>query len=779
MNNKSKDISWMIGLILIFFIIRSEIISTFAMEETPEALSSRSGLLAIFLYSSIALAGLLSIYTRFRAEKLYHAMAGSHRWMWIRWLVPAGLLAVITWVYLYSPWQFVLAGPWTQLIVAVGFSQLTMLLLAQRPNMKLGWGEVVLVVSIFLFPGIVNDIRLLTDSSLASRIMLLFGFTFIIVWMVVLNHPVGERLSSSLFHLRDRLGRARWVVIVPFWLAPIIYHYWVGAETTGLYANMRFAILFLSLCITSYLFCDKKDLLVSSDSLLVSLGMLVLASAVDEYLQLVVNYPFGLYWSEGNRFFDYSLVFGQSLYNYSGTITNPYGYAGRFGLWGMLFLVDGLPIWVHRLWNLILQIVPPWIFAFLITRKIQPDGLRYQIAIWIALFFIVLAPLHPPFIIASIIIAWFAFDESPVKRGLSVLLAGYYVAISRFTWAFGPAAMGALIDLFLYYPRRTGNWFRRLLPAVVMALLGMVPGLYLNFAFFQNTLQGETLTGQQPLLWYRLLPNSTLGPGVLFLTLLYTSPLVIFIAWWMVTKQWKLDAWQKLAAWGALSVFFIAGLVISTKIGGGGDLHNLDMYLVTLMIVAVLGFMEVSKNIDAKPLPAWAAGLVVLMILFPVYNYTPLNPSASGHVEYADTATTQHALSRVRKEVEAAAQNGEVLFMDQRQLLTFGYMPAIPFVPEYEKKYMMDQAMANNATYFEHYYQDLAGKRFTLIVTEVLRSKLKSDMGGPFSEENDAFVTWVSNPTLCFYKPIFTSKETGVMLLVPRTNTTKCEEYLK
>jgi hypothetical protein len=219
--------------------------------------------------------------------------------------------------------------------------------------------------------------------------------------------------------------------------------------------------------------------------------------------------------------------------------------------------------------------------------------------------------------------------------------------------------------------------------------------------------------------------------------------------------------------------------VISTKIGGGGDLHNLDMYLVTLMIVAVLGFMEVSRNIDGKPLPAWAVGLVVLLILLPVYPYTPLNPSANGHVEYANAATTQHVLSRVRKEVEAAAQTGEVLFMDQRQLVTFGYMPAIPFVPEYEKKYMMDQAMAGNATYFKHYYQDLAGKRFTLIVTEVLRSKLKSDMGGPFSEENDAFVTWVSNPTLCFYKPLYTSKETGVMLLVPRTNTTKCEEYLK
>jgi hypothetical protein len=507
--------------------------------------------------------------------------------------------------------------------------------------------------------------------------------------------------------------------------------------------------------------------------------MLVLASAVDGYLMSVVGYPFGLYWSEGNRLYDYSLVFGQSLYDHPGTIVNPYSSPGRYGLWGVMFLFKDAPIWMHRLWNLILQIVPPLLFAALLTRKIQPDNVRRQVMIWTALFFIVLAPLHPPFMVASIIAVWFAFDESPVKRGIAVLVAGYYVAISRFTWAFAPAAMGALIDLLLYYPHRTGNWFRRLVPAAVMAVLGMTPGLLINFATFRSTVQGDSLAGSQPLLWYRLLPNPTLGPGVLLLTLLYTSPLLILIAWWMYTKQWRLDAWQKLAIWGALLGFLAAGLVISTKIGGGGDLHNLDMYLVTLMLVAVLGFTDVSKTAGTLQLPAWAVGLTVLMILFPLYHYTPLNPSASGRVGYADAVTAQEVLSTIRNEVETASRQGEVLFMDQRQLLTFGYIPAIPFIPDYEKKYMMDQAMAGNPSYFKLYYQDLAKKRFTLIVTEVLRSKLKSDMGGPFSEENDVFVTWVSNPTLCFYKPIYTSRETNIMLLVPRSDVSRCEEYLK
>ena len=98
-------------------------------------------------------------------------------------------------------------------------------------------------------------------------------------------------------------------------------------------------------------------------------------------------------------------------------------------------------------------------------------------------------------------------------------------------------------------------------------------------------------------------------------------------------------------------------------------------------------------------------------------------------------------------------------------------------MPEYEKKYMMDQAMASNEAYFIPYYQDLAEKRFSLIVTEPLKVNLKTD--GVFSEENDLWVIWVSAPTLCFYEPIMTDKVVGVQLLVPRVDAIDCEKYLK
>ena len=761
-------------LLVMIWLARAEVLSAVETLEDPGRLSSATGASAIALFALLAIAGSFALLIDLRSFPVIPGSFGG------RMSFAAGCLVIAAWTYLYSPWQFVLTGAWTHLLFAVAFARMMRALLSPRRDPPYEGSELALTLAVFLFPGVVAEVRLLTGLSLASRTAALTGFLFILALTWALYHPLGNGVSDRLGKMRERLGWVRRPVIVLFWLAPILYHYLAGAGSYPASANIRFLFLLVAVWVTAFLTCEQKDRLVSIDSLGINFGILILVSAIDGYLLRVVDYPFSMYWSEGNRLYDYSLVFGQSLYNYPGKIINPYSSPGRYALWGVLFLFDGLPIWAHRLWNLVLQIAPPLLFSFFLTRRLEPAGLRRRTLLWIALFFIVLAPLHPPFVLGSVIVAWSAFDESPVKRGASLLAAGAYLALSRWTWAFAPAAMGALIDLFLYYPHRTGNWFRRLLPTALLATLGAAPGLYLNFRAFQTTLQGESLTGSQPLLWYRLLPNDTLGPGVLLLTLLYTGPLLIILAWWMVTKRLKLDAWQKLAAWGAILGFFAAGLVISTKIGGGGDLHNLDMYLTTLMLVVVLALTTLAGNPERTPLPAWAAALVALLILLPVHQFLPLDPAYGGEPSsLASPEKAQDILSTIRTEVDAASQQGEVLFMDQRQLLTFGYIPAVPFVPEYEKKYMMDQAMANNAGYFESYYRDLADKRFTLIVTEILRSKLKADLGGSFSEENDAFVTWVSNPTLCFYEPVYTSKETNIMLLVPKADATGCGEYLK
>ena len=112
--------------------------------------------------------------------------------------------------------------------------------------------------------------------------------------------------------------------------------------------------------------------------------------------------------------------------------------------------------------------------------------------------------------------------------------------------------------------------------------------------------------------------------------------------------------------------------------------------------------------------------------------------------------------------------------MDQRQLLTFGTVPKIPLIADYEKKWMMDEAMANNAAYFEPYIRDLKAQRFAAIISEPLHIKFQGE-GGDFSEENDLFVTYVSIPTLCYYEPMETFQEQGVQILIPRESVLEQE----
>ena len=754
-------------------------------DETPgpalAPLATSAGRLAFGLYLLLTLLSVGTFVLGLRKPGLLQ-QAGERLYP-LRWVFAGLTVALLAWLYLFSPLQARLSGPWTALPAAAALARLLAWAFRPAQARPYGWEETALAFGLYLFPRVVQEMRIIYPSALVSRGTTLAGFLLLLVLIWILHGPHHDRILSWLLRSRERLGkRARimgWILL----LTPLAYRYILGAGGYILYPNIRFVVFLLALAVAAYLLNGSSDRLVSLKSVAEAVGWLALVAAVIRVLLLVVAGPFSLSWSEGNRFYDYSLIFGQDLYDHAGQIVNPYESPGRYILWGVLFAFRGLPIWVHRLWNAALLAAPSLLLAWILTRKLESRW-RAVLFLWVSTFFIVIAPLHPPFMLLLIIVAAFAFHPSPAVRGASLVAASLYASLSRWTWVVAPGAWGALIDLFLYYPSRRGNWLQRLLPTCGMALLGAAPGLLMQAGYLRQFSSGGTLTSSQPLLWYRLLPNPTLGPGVALLMLFTTGPLVVVLAYQVASRRWKLDLFQSLALWGTLAAFLGAGLVISTKIGGGGDLHNLDMYIGTLMLVTslLLRSQPGASSAQAQPLasqPGWVWALIVLLALQPIFPFTPFSSSANYNkwLDLPTPAESAATLSRIRQEVEAASQHGEVLFMDQRQLLTFGYIPPVPFVDEYEKKYMMDQAMGGNAGYFLPYYQDLQKKRFSLIVTEVLRAGLKQE--GGFSEENNAWVEWVSTPTLCFYEPIMTDKVVGVQLLVPRPQPEGCEQYLQ
>jgi len=271
---------------------------------------------------------------------------------------------------------------------------------------------------------------------------------------------------------------------------------------------------------------------------------------------------------------------------------------------------------------------------------------------------------------------------------------------------------------------------------------------------------------RQPLLWDRLFPNSTYAPGILLGTLWAALPVVILLLWLAWKGTWKVNFWQAAGIVVPSLAFLGVGLVASTKIGGGSNLHNLDMFWVALVLVAGWAWKDLvyactRANLTRK----WGIVLVSLALISPaMYAIQYGSPLVLPPQE-----KVQAALQSIRQNVAEAQQGGEVLFLDDRQLLTFGEVTNVPLVVEYEKKYLMDQAMAANADYFVQFNKDLAAHRFTMIITEPLAFTYK-DLENDFSQENNAYVHWVTAPLMCYYQPKITFNEVSTQILVPRSS---------
>jgi hypothetical protein len=87
--------------------------------------------------------------------------------------------------------------------------------------------------------------------------------------------------------------------------------------------------------------------------------------------------------------------------------------------------------------------------------------------------------------------------------------------------------------------------------------------------------------------------------------------------------------------------------------------------------------------------------------------------------------------------------DGQVLFISQRHFITFKYIHDLTLVPDYEKVFLMEMAMAGNQAYFDQFEQDLKTHRFALIVSEPLYMTIQDEQY-MFSEENNAWTTRVT-----------------------------------
>ena len=497
-------------------------------------------------------------------------------------------------------------------------------------------------------------------------------------------------------------------------------------------------------------------------------GAIYLAST---YLPGISNYPLSLGWSEASRYYYASLFASERLYGIGvpPSVLHP----SRYLLQAIPFLLPNSGIWLHRLWNVLLWLGLPLAAAGLLVKRLdlQDRALRGLVVLWVILF-LFQGPLlfH---LLVPVILVFADFGHDNFWRSLVVVVAASaWAGISRINWLAVPGFIAATL-YFLERPRGdeplVRYWGR---PLLWIGIGSLAAGLsYSGYVLLSGNEPGQfgsSLTSD--LFVYRLLPNRTFPLGILGAVGLASLP-ILFILWRWISKGGRsLSAIRWVPVDGMLGVLLVGGVIVSLKIGGGSNLHNLDAYLILLLVLgAYVYFGRAASSDPAGAGLGWGGhALVVAVPLFFVL-------STGSRAPHLNPEFGSRVVAQIQEQIDALEQpEPRVLFISERQLLTFKGVEGVGLVPEYEKVFLMEMAMSGTRSYLDRFHSELREHRFDLIVSEPLKIQYQG-RSHAFGEENDAWVREVSEPALCFYEPILTIEGAAVQVLVPRSQELPCE----
>ena len=491
--------------------------------------------------------------------------------------------------------------------------------------------------------------------------------------------------------------------------------------------------------------------------------------------------PWSLSWSEGSRYYYASLYFSEKIYGMDAPISVLH--PTRYLMQAIAFLLPNSPIWLHRLWQVLLWLATTFASGWWLAARIRQRNLAGTAPPTVAFMgwsflFLMQGPVYYNLLIIVIFMLWGVQSHSFGRTLVIVVIASIWAGLSRLNWYPMPGLIAAALYLLenpvpIRQPDRSmgkpvtlsRTWIDYALAPAGWILLGTLIAFFSNRLYAQfsgNPAQYFGSALESDLLWYRLFPNATNAIGILPLIIFVSFPLgfVIFYKAWHLPGRHHFLRMVGLVS--ILGLLFIGGLVVSVKIGGGSNLHNLDAYLVMLWLTGTYFYFESlspdilqQQRLRQADVPVWPAIIVpVIMAL-----------SLAGPSQYLDKDAEDVELESLRQALHAA--KGDVLFISQRQLLTFGEIEGVDLVPDNELVFLMEMAMSNNEDYLNTFYADLVVARYEFIVTDPLFIVIKGK-DSAFPEENNIWVERVSIPVLCYYEPILNLNDVKVQILAPR-----------
>ncbi|KAA3646296.1 MAG: hypothetical protein DWQ07_08740 [Chloroflexi bacterium] len=614
-----------------------------------------------------------------------------------------------------------------------------------------------------------------------------YGFATVLGLILITTWtPLKTRLLHWLDTAFDWLQRLNWVLAL-IALALVVLFGYLSRGYYGRYLApplpryLAFWLVVVGLAILLLAWLRWRSWAFSLAAAAVVVGF---AYYLSGFIGAVNSYPLALGWSETSRYYFGSTYLSELIYGIKTPL--PLRDPSRYLMQAVPFLIPNLPLWTHRLWQVLLDAGLTVLASYLLVRRlaVKRRSVFAIVVLWTSLF-IFQGPVFKQMVLILVFMFW-GFDSQRLRRStILVVLVSIWAGITRLNWIPMPAMLAAAMYLLEQPMNDTGLW-RYVAPIAIWGLLGGAVGYAVQTGY--QLLSGNDLGAfnsnfTADLLWYRLLPNLTYtrdlwwrllfpnspnGPGILISLAFATLPVLVFIIW-AIARQWHNWAFIRLLGLGTMTLLlFVGGLAVSVKIGGGTNLHNVDAFIVFVLLIGsyiYFGKFRPDTSLEAQDLqfqPHWA--LSTWIILAPVL-YALSQGGAFERPNYLAADETIEALTEYMELAEAEGK--EVLFISQRHLVTFNTLGEVPLVHDYEKLYLMEMVMANYQPYLEVLYDDLREQRYAAIITDPLFERIKDPLKESGAEENNLYIKRVTRPMLCYYERDATFSETIVQVLVP------------
>ncbi len=605
---------------------------------------------------------------------------------------------------------------------------------------------------------------------------LLLAFT-LYLWLG--RESVSQKSSTVLDNLLARLGRFPWLaaVLALVWL--VLYPYFVFGRL-GIYIASpwtRLAVFSWLLLVMAVWLAAWRH---KAWGRMLTPAALVMALVyhLTTYFPHVSSYPFGLWWSEVSRFYLASTFFDTRIYG----VDTPWVFRDttRYLMQAVPFLVSSLPLWVHRLWQALLRFALPYFAGMIFARRLdlKKGTARWLFVIWAGLFLFQ----GPVFYNLLIIVMLTVGLVQPRRfwRTLAVVAAAsVWAGLSRINWMPMPGLIATLY--YLFDQPLKGKDLKALAQYIwqpaAWVLAGSLAGVLTQSWYAANAgfIEGVATTSfSSDLIWKRLFPNPSYPLGIIISVLLVSAPLLVYLVLAFFRRKDQFHWFRLLGLAAITAVLFLGGLLVSTKIGGGTNLHNMDTFLTVVLIMGVGLYYRQLVDEQGNPVtfapPDWlfpfiVAAPVVFAVLFGGRSIQPL-----------DDAQAQADLDTIQMYVDQAAdENGDVLFIYQRHLLTFGYIDNVELVHDYELMELMDNIMAGNPTYLAAFRQDLVDQRFSLIITDPMPTNWKNPEKSSLANENNVYLNRATPWLLCAYDIEAKLVNNSVLVLTPKAEPT-CDQ---